>query len=120
YLGRKDARQRALFDECLRGFCDDRIASLTLQGRDHHGHGATDAVTEQSEPVYAERGADGREVDTGLLGDEIIRRAPRTRRGIAKAEPVVRNDFSAGGRRERAGEVAPQLDTAQRIMQQDV
>jgi len=83
-----------------------------------HRHAAADAVAEEYEAFDAEVAQHRVEAVLGLAGDEIQRQRCRMCVGPAEAEAVVGDDLAAGRRAQGLRKAAPQLDAAQRVVQQ--
>jgi hypothetical protein len=76
-------------------------------------------MAEGDETIHFMLLTDDREVSARFVGDEVQREFAFAPVGAAEAEAVVGDHVAPGFSGEQGGEVAPQVDAAQGIVQQD-
>ncbi|ALX43935.1 hypothetical protein AQ610_16950 [Burkholderia humptydooensis] len=113
-----DAGARAVFDERLRGFGDQRFARRRERGRAMHGHPAADAMTERDETIEAERIAQHREKTPRLVAHEAGVERIRARIRLTEAEAIVSDHAPPRACGQRLRKRSPQTNAAERIVQQ--
>lgn len=113
-----DAGARAVFDERLRGFGDQRVARRSKLGRAMHGHSAADAMAERDEAIEAERIAQHRKAPARLVPHEIEAERVRARIRLPEAEAIVSDHAPPGACGQRPRKRPPHAHAAERIVQQ--
>lgn len=118
-FGVADALGGAVFDEGLGGLGDEGAAVVRESGSAMDGNASADAVTEKNEIADAKMAADRGKENCCFAFDEIEWLLARVGIGLAEAEAVISDDGAAGGGAEMVGEIAPEFDAAEGVMEEE-